>query len=337
MIRNLAIAFFVVAHMVLTAQRISAQPTIHDLKCAPGNVQAGHYDSDAKPVIRVASGDIVRVETCSGAPEDPLVSPSEVTERWAEVAKAIVDRGPGVHLLTGPIYVDGAEPGDILEIHFQRFEYTVPFGVVAIAPNFTALPDDFPYEKMRVIRINQDAQTAEFLPGVTLRLSPFFGSVGVAPPDFIGRTSSNPPGLHGGNMDNRELGAGATLYLPVHIRGALLSVGDAHAVQGDGEVSCCALETALIGTMQLTVRKGKRLRWPRAETQSHYITMGFNADLDQAASMATREMIDLLIAEKHLSADDAFMLASVAMDLRVTQVVDGVKGVHAMLPKSIFK
>ena len=153
----------------------------------------------------------------------------------------------------------------------------------------------------------------------------------------MGRISSNPPGLHGGNLDNRELTEGTTLFLPVHIAGALLSIGDAHAVQGDGEVSCCALETALIGTMQITVRKGKRLLWPRAETPTHFITMGLNSDLDKAAEVATREMVDLLVTEKKLSREDAFMLCSVAMELRVTQVVDGTKGIHAMLPKSIFK
>jgi acetamidase/formamidase len=322
---------------VLLVHSLRAQGKLHELKCAPGNVQAGHYDSDGKPVLRIASGDIVRVETCSGAPDDPNISPSEVPKAWAAVEKSITDRGPGVHLLTGPIHVDGAEPGDVLEVRFQRFEYVVPFGVMAIAPNFTGLPDDFPYELFRVLRINTQAQTADFLPNITLKLAPFFGSVGVAPPSFVGRVSSNPPGLHGGNLDNRELTEGSTLYLPVHIRGALLSVGDAHAVQGDGEVSCCALETALIGTMQLTVRKGRRLLWPRAETPTHYVTMGFNADLDQAAQVATREMVEFLVAEKKLSRDDAFMLCSVAMDLRITQVVDGTKGIHAMLAKSIFR
>src|SRR4051794_37267647 len=322
---------------ICVAPSVRAQGTLHELKCAPGNVQAGHYDSEAKAVLRIASGDVVRVESCSGAPDDPKIAPSEIPEAWALVQKSITDAGPGVHLLTGPIYVDGAEPGDVLEVHFQRFEFVVPFGIMAIAPNFTALPDDFPYERFRVVRIDRQSQTADVLPDVTLKLSPFFGSVGVAPPGFVGRASSNPPSSHGGNLDNRELTAGSILYLPVHIPGALLSVGDAHAVQGDGEVSCCALETALFGTMQLVVRKGQRLLWPRAETPTHYVTMGFNADLDQAAQVATREMVEFLVAEKKLSRDDAFMLCSVAMDLRVTQVVNGTKGVHAMLSKSVFR
>jgi len=161
--------------------------------------------------------------------------------------------------------------------------------------------------------------------------------VGVAPPPSVGRVSSNPPGLHTGNLDNHELVAGSTLYIPVHVPGALLSVGDAHLAQGDGEVSCCALEGALIGTMQITVRKGKRLTWPRAETPTHFVTMGLHSDLDEAAQIATRQMVDFLVSEKGLSREDAIMLCSVAMDLRITQIVDGTKGVHAMLPKSIFK
>jgi len=309
----------------------------HELRCVPGNAHIGSYDYGAKPVLRIHSGETVRVETCSDAVEDPLVKPSEIPPNWKQTVDSIKDRGPGVHLLTGPIAVEGAQPGDVLEIKFLKFEFVVPFAVAAIAPNFTALPDDFPYERMRVVRLNREARTAEFLPGITLKLSPFFGSVGVAPPAFVDRVSSNPPGLHGGNLDNRELTEGSTLFLPVHAPGGLLSVGDAHAGQGDGEVSCCALETALVGTMQITVRKGAQLLWPRAETPTHYITMGLNPDLNKAAEIATREMVSFLVSEKHLSRDDALMLCSVAAELRVTQLVDGTKGVHAMLPKSIFR
>jgi len=171
---------------------------------------------------------------------------------------------------------------------------------------------------------------------VTLKLAPFFGSIGVAPSPLTGRISSAPPGHHTGNLDNRELIAGSTLYLPVHVRGALLSMGDGHGLQGDGEVSLTALETSLRGTVQVSVRKGKRLNWPRAETPTHYIAMGLNPDLDEAARMATREMIEFLVAEKGMSRDDAYILCSLAADLHVTQLVDGTKGVHAMLAKSVF-
>jgi acetamidase/formamidase len=177
----------------------------------------------------------------------------------------------------------------------------------------------------------------EFKAGITLPIAPFFGSIGVAPPPLVGRISSRPPGWHGGNLDNRDLVAGSILYLPVHVPGALLSVGDGHAMQGHGEVTGTALETSLRGTFELRVRKGQRLRWPRAETPTHYISMGLHEDLDEAARLATRELIDFLVAEKGLSRDDAYMLCSLAADLHVTQAVDATKGVHATIAKSYFK
>ena len=312
-----------------------AQSRFHELKFAPGNVHFGHYDATLKPVLRIKSGDTVRVES-GGLPPTGGLTEADIPQSWRDVERALTDRGPGAHHLTGPIYVEGAEPGDVLEVKFLKYEFAVPFGLVGLLP-FGGLPQDFPYQSFRAMRFAKNAETAQFAPGVTLKLAPFYGSVGVAPPPFTGRVSSNPPGLHTGNLDNKELVAGSTLYIPVHVPGALLSVGDAHGVQGDGEVSCCALETALIGTMQVTVRKGKRLIWPRAETPTHFITMGLNPDLDEAAQIATREMVDYLVTERKLSREDAFILCSLAMDLRITQVVDGTKGVHAMIPKSIFK
>jgi acetamidase/formamidase len=172
---------------------------------------------------------------------------------------------------------------------------------------------------------------------VRLRLVPFFGSIGVAPPVFSGRLSSTPPGWHGGNLDNKDLVAGSVLYLPVHVAGGLLSLGDGHAMQGDGEVSGAALETSLRGTIEVHLRKGQRLNWPRAETPTHYVTMGLDPDLDQAVRLATREMVDFLVGEKRLSREDAYILTSLAADLRVTQAVDGTKGIHALVAKSLFE
>jgi acetamidase/formamidase len=160
--------------------------------------------------------------------------------------------------------------------------------------------------------------------------------MGIAPPDVTGRISSNPPWIHAGNIDNKDLVAGTTLYIPIHARGALFEVGDGHAGQGDGEVDITAMETSLIGTFQFVVRKDMHLRWPEAETPTHYITMGLHPDLTEATKMAVREMIDFLVREKHLNRDDAYMLASVAADLHITQVVDGNNGVHMMIPKAIF-
>src|SRR5262249_27949820 len=210
------------------------------------------------------------------------------------------------------------------------------YGVVGFIPGNGTLPDDFPYTAFKLVRFDPRTGFAEFAPGIRLKLSPFLGSIGVAPDPLVGRISSGPPGSHAGNLDNKELIAGSTLYLPVHATGALLSLGDGHGMQGDGEVTLTALETSLIGTIQVTLHKGKRLIWPRAETPTHYITMGLHTDLDEAAKLATREMIDFLVTEKGMKRDDAYILCSLAADLHVTQLVDGTKGVHAMIAKSIF-
>jgi hypothetical protein len=189
---------------------------------------------------------------------------------------------------------------------------------------------------MRIIPLDEKRMVAHFSDGIEIPLRPFFGSIGVAPPEVSGRISSAPPWIHAGNLDNKELVAGTTLYIPVHAKGALLLVGDGHAGQGNGEVDITAMETSLIGTLQLVVRKDMHLKWPRAETTTHFITMGINEDLNEATKGALREMIDFLVNEKHLTRDDAYQLSSVAADLNITQLVDGNKGVHAMIPKAIF-
>ncbi len=177
---------------------------------------------------------------------------------------------------------------------------------------------------------------AHFADGIEIPMRPFFGSMGVAPPEANGRINSAPPWIHAGNLDNKELVEGTTLYIPVHVKGALFEAGDGHAGQGNGEVDITAMETALTGTFEFVVRKDMHLRWPRAETPTHYITMGLNEDLAEATRLAIREAIDFLMTEKQLSRDDAYMLASTAVDFDITQLVDGNKGVHAMIPKRIF-
>jgi acetamidase/formamidase len=317
------------------------QNKTHELRLTPQNVHWGYYDARVKPVLRIASGDSVRVETMVARGIERLrlagVQDNEIPQAIKDVEAKITDRGPGAHPLTGPIFIEGAEPGDSLEVHIQSIEFLHPYGVGGFMPGSGTLPEDFPYTKFKLVRVNEKAGTADFAPGITLKLAPFFGSIGVAPPLILGRVSSGPPGPHVGNLDNKELVVGSVLYLPVHVPGALLSVGDAHGLQGDGEVSLTALETSLRGTIRIVLRKGRRMGWPRAETPTHYITMGLNEDLDQAAKLATREMIDYLVAEKGMSRDDAYILCSLAVDLRVTQLVDQTKGVHAMLPKEIFK
>jgi acetamidase/formamidase len=320
---------------------ISAQPAVQDVRLIPANVHWGYYDSKLKPIAHVASGGRIRVETMVAGGLQRLrlagASEGEIPDSLKAVELAVTERGPGAHPMTGPIYVDGAEPGDTLEIHIQAIDFLHNFGVNAFAPGGGVLPDEYPYAGLKLMRWVAGATNVEFAPGIVLPLAPFFGSIGVAPPPLAGRISSRPPGWHGGNLDNKDLIAGSTLYLPVHVPGALLSIGDGHGRQGDGEVTGTALETSLRGTFEIRVRKGQRLRWPRAETPTHYIAMGLNEDLDEATRLAVREMVEFLVAEKKLSRDDAYMLCSLAADLRVTQAVDATKGVHAMLAKTVFK
>jgi acetamidase/formamidase len=234
------------------------------------------------------------------------------------------------------VFIEEAEPGDVLEVRIQKIEVDLPFAVNAILPGAGALPDDFPYVRAKLIPLDRARGLAHFADGIDIPMRPFFGSMGVAPPEASGRISSLPPWFHAGNIDNKELVEGTTLYLPVHAKGALFEAGDGHAGQGNGEVDVTALETALTGTFQFIVRKDMHLNWPRAETPTHYITMGLHQDLAEAAKLAIREAIEFLVSEKHLSRDDAYMLASVAVDFDITQLVDGNKGVHAMIPKNIF-
>ena len=339
MMRRTAFASLAVVAAAIAA---SAQaPRVHELPLTPEHVHWGYYDSRLTPALRVASGDRVRVETMVAGGLQRLrlagATEAEIPDSLKAVERQVTERGPGAHPMSGPIFVEGAEPGDTLEVRILAIDFLHPFGVNAFSPGGGTLPDEFPYAQLKLLRWRPGATSVEFKPGITLPLAPFFGSIGVAPPALVGRISSRPPGWHGGNLDNKDLIVGSVLYLPVHVPGALLSIGDGHALQGDGEVTGTALETSLRGTFELRVRKGQRLRWPRAETPTHYIAMGLNEDLDEATRLATREMVDFLVAEKGLSRDEAYMLCSLAADLHVTQAVDATKGVHAMIAKSIFK
>src|SRR5579885_44476 len=311
----------------------------YQLKSTPENIAWGYYWSEAKPVLRIKSGDTVTIDCVSvanpqtleraGMKEDQIEP--DILRNYAAIPRE--KRGPGGHPLTGPIAIEGAEPGDVLEVRIKEIRLGADY-----AFNSTAgfLSDLFPHRTTKIIPLDRNKMIGHFAPGIDIPLHPFFGSMGVAPPESAGHFSSNPPWIMGGNMDNKDLVAGTTLYLPVHAAGALFEVGDGHAGQGDGEVDITAIETSLIGTFRFTVRKDMHLKWPRAETPAQYITMGFNDDLNAATTLAVREMIDFLTNEKHLSRDDAYMLASVAADLHITELVDGNKGVHMSIPKSIF-
>jgi acetamidase/formamidase len=312
----------------------------YTLKARPDTIAWGYYSASAKPVLRIRSGDAVTIQTVSGNPDRLMeagLKPDLIEPELRAVYEEVKDRGPGGHILTGPIYVDAAQAGDVLEVRILEVRPSVPYSYNAFRPGAGLLTDDFTHARMKIVPLDLKRGVARFAEGIEIPLHPFFGSMGVAPPENSGRINSAPPGTHAGNLDNKHLVAGTTLYIPVHAPGALFEVGDGHAAQGNGEVDITALETSLWGKFQFIVRKDMHLKWPRAETPAHYITMGLDPDLSEAMKLAARETIDFLVNEKHLSRDEAYMLASVAVDFEVTQVVDGTKGVHGMIPKSIFK
>jgi len=321
------------------ARRGNSQAT-YTLKPTPKTVAWGYYDASAPPVLRVKSGDTVEIQTLiTSSPkrlEDAGVPADQVEQSLRDITKEVTNKGPGGHILTGPIYVEDAVPGDVLEVRIVSVRLAIPYAYNGFGPGRGFLPEDYPYPKMKIIPLDEKRMVAKFAPGIEIPLHPFFGSMGVAPPETTGKFSSNPPWIHAGNLDNKDLVAGTTLYIPVHAAGALFEVGDGHAGQGNGEVDITAMETSLVGTFQFVVRKDMHLRWPRAETPTHFITMGLHEDLNEATKLAVREMIDYLMTEKHLSRDEAYMLSSVAADLSITELVDGNKGVHMAIPKAIF-
>jgi len=301
----------------------------------------GYYAADTPPALRVRSGDTVEIDTvityCPARLEAAGVPSDQIEPALRAIYKEVTDKGPGGHILTGPVYVEDAEPGDVLEVRIRSIRLALPYAYNGFRPGAGFLPDEFPYARIKIIPLDFERMTAQFSDRIEIPLRPFFGSMGVAPPEAAGRISSAPPWFHAGNLDNKEFVAGTTLFVPVHARGALFQAGDGHAGQGNGEVDITALETSLVGTFQFVVRKDLHLRWPRGETPTHYVTMGLHEDLREAARLAVLEMIDFLVTEKHLTRDDAYMLASVAADLSITQLVDGNKGVHAIIAKSIFR
>jgi len=322
-------------------------PATHHIAAIPENMRFGVFDSSFPAVKTVASGDLVVLETLSGgaevmpAPESGLAIPPKL----AAVHAAKLPR-LGPHLLTGPVAVAGAEPGDMLRVDIEKIDLGADWGFCGFRPLIGTIPEDFPYRRVLHIPVDRAQNTCRlpFGPeegGLTLPLSPFFGVMGVAPPEAWGQISTKEPRAHGGNLDNKELGAGATLYLPVHVAGAMFSAGDGHGVQGDGEVCVNALEICLTGHFRLSLVKGGGsvdpiLRFPRAETAGHYITMGLNEDLDLAMKQALREMIAFIVERANISAADAYQFCSLAVDFRVTQSVNGEKGVHGMLRKGVL-
>jgi acetamidase/formamidase len=325
----------------LAAGAFAHPPKTHRLAATPATVAYGYYWSDAPPVLRIDSGDIIDVDTLltntpaglakAGVPDDKIQASLK-----AIVAEVTGERkGPGGHILTGPVYVEGAEPGDVLEVKILSIDLPLDYGYNGCSGY---LPENCESgAPSKVIALNRNKMTAEFLPGIVIPLKPFYGSIGIAPAPDMGRLSSNPPGRHAGNLDNRELVVGSTLYIPVFARGALFEIGDGHAAQGDGEVDQTAIETSLRGRLQLTVRKDMKLKWPRAETATDYISMATDPDLAVATKSAIQEMVDFLVSAKKLTRHQAYQLVSIAGNVAITQLVDKPNlGVHVKLPKSIF-
>jgi len=346
---------FVVASSLLLSLLVTGCATIApphvDATVAsnPQNVVWGYIPPGRTPVATVKSGDTVRIDTLSHQPIsaglDPTqfftaagIAPSQVLKDLLDVYKTVQrPKDAGAHVLTGPIYVEGAEPGDMLEVRVRHIDFRVPYGVNNSAPGSGALPDLHSKPAPKVIQFDLQRRVALFAPGIEIPLNPFMGIMIVTPPE--GRlVSSRPPGRYGGNLDMARLTVGSSLYLPVFQRGALFYTGDAHAVQGDGEVNGTAVETSLSPVLQFVVHKGKgaTMKWPRGEDANNYYVMGMDVDLNVAMSEAVQESVVFLQQQRGLAPGDAYALASVATNFGISQTVNHVRTIYGEIPKRIF-
>ena len=310
----------------------------HRLDASADNAHWGYFDATLAPRLTVKSGERVTISTVSAAPDQlPDASWGIPPALPAIHAKFGGPTLPG-HICTGPVAVEGAKAGSVLQVDIEAIDLHYDWGYTLVRPLAGALPDDVKAPRLFHSRIDRAKKIATMPWGHEIALDrPFFGVMAVAPPKEWGRVNTLPPRRNGGNLDNKELVAGTTLYLPVFVDGANFSVGDAHGAQGDGEVCITAIETGLIGTFKLTVRDDMSLVWPMAETPTEVITMAFDPDLDAAVQIALRSMIDLVVEKSGLDRDEAYALMSLVADLRVTQVVNGNKGIHVVLDKKWLK
>jgi acetamidase/formamidase len=319
-----------------TAGRVHVVPSTNE------TVRLGVFDANLPPILTIDSGDFISFpDTWSHFLNE--MQPGVPVDKLAQLRTSNPGRGP--HSIIGPVAVNRAEPGDVLEIRFRTIR-PYEWGAVFNNPGPLGtglLPQDYAQGQIKYVDLDLRAMQGKFLPKITIPLKPFQGTFGLAPPDGYfpalspGVTSSVPPGPHGGNIDLSELSEGSTLYLPVWKPGGLIYTGDSHAVQGDGEICLTALETRMKEVrVQVILHKQKNLAWPVAETNSHWITLGLDKDLNVAMTLAARNAIKFLAAQAKISELDAYALCSIAVSFRVTQVVDIVRGVHAMIPKAIF-
>ncbi len=314
--------------------------THHILKATKESVHLGGFSHQLEPALTIKSGDTVDVETYTGFHVCDKAPPEFLTPALQDIYQNLSPKrkiAGGPHLLTGPIYVQDAQPGDVLEVNLQQIAPSLPVGFNVIRQGCGALPEKFNQPALRFIPLDLENNVAEFPlgSGIQIPLKPFFGIIGVA----TSETSRNsiPPGDYGGNIDNRELQAGSKIFLPVFLPGALFSIGDGHSAQGDGEVNVTAIETSMSGRIELKLRKDLQISTPIAETPTDIITMGFAQTLDEALEKALNNMIDFLVSCTKLSPEDAYILCSLAVSFRITQVVNlPHKGVHGMLSKKIL-
>jgi len=308
----------------------------HHLHSSPGTVHWGWFDAALPHVIEIESGERVTIDSLSGGPANLPGDGFHVPPELLEVHAKSQRRLPG-HILTGPVGIRGARAGDVLEVRIIDVSVRQDWGYTVVRPLAGALPHDVQAFEQVITRLDRNTNAGRLPWGLEIPLRPFFGVMGVAPPRNWGAISSIQPRAHGGNIDNKELVPGSTLYLPVFNDGAGFSVGDGHAVQGDGEVCTTAIETALTGTFEIHVRRDLELDYPAAETPTHLITMGMDPDLDTATRDALRRMVPRVMHETGLSWNRAFMLMSLAADVHVTQVVNEHKGIHVMMPKAMLR
>lgn len=313
----------------------------HNLKATCSTVHFGGFSSELPPALTVNSGDRIEVETFSGLPVYKEAPTEFLTPEFLEICKNLPPErriAAGPHLMTGPIYIEDAQPGDVLEVRVEKIEPSIPMGFTLMRPGAGALPQRFNQSVLRFTPIDLQTRTVEFPigSGITLPLQPFFGILGVATADT--KRHSIPPGEFGGNLDNRLLQAPCRLFLPIFLPGALFSIGDGHSLQGDGEACLTALETSMNGVIQLQRHRHlTNLPLPLAETTTDWITMGFGTTLDEAFEQCLERMLVFVQRFVGMTAEDAYMFCSLSVNFHITQAVNlPTKGVHGCLPKAVL-
>ena len=322
------------------------EATLHS---TPDTILWGYIAANLPPALTIKPNAIVNIEALSHQglttqhdPEKFFAGYGIPASEVLSDAKAIFSgvkrpKGASVHILTGPIYIEGADAGDTLEVRVLDIKFRVPYGVNNTGPGKGVLPKLLKEQSAKLIRLDLERRVALFSNDIEIPLNPFMGIMAVSPPPSLGMVSSTPPGPWGGNMDLKFLGVGSSLYLPVFNKGAQFFTGDGHAVQGDGEVDGGAIEISLAPTLQFILHKKKPIKFPWVETATDYLLTGLNIDLNEATRMALQEAVDFLQAEKGMTAADAYALCSLAVDFGIGEAVDIVNLVYAKIPKKIFR